>query len=224
MLRLLAMLNETTNLLLNATWETIYMVVVSGIISVLGGLPLGVILLTTRSDGILQNSFYNKTVGSVVNIIRAIPFIILLVAIVPLTRLIVGTSIGTNAAIVPLSIGAIPFVARIVENALVEVGGGLIEAGQAMGANAWQIILKILLPEAMPGIINGITVTLITLVGYSAMAGAIGGGGLGSVAINYGYLRFDPTIMLITVIILVLLVYIIQWVGDWIANVLDHRE
>lgn len=218
------MSNETFSLLLAGTWETIYMVLVSGFIAVLGGVPLGIILLTTRQDQILQNRFYNKTVGSVVNIVRAIPFIILLVALVPLTRLIVGTSIGTNAAIVPLSISAIPFVARIVENALLEVSGGLVEAGQAMGASPWQIVVKILLPEAMPGIVNGITVTLIALVGYSAMAGAVGGGGLGSVAINYGYLRFNPKIMLATVVILVLLVYLIQYSGELIANSLNHKE
>lgn len=170
------MSNVTVNLLLNGTWETIYMVLVSGLIAILGGLPLGVLLLITRTHNILENLFYNKTVSFIVNVVRAIPFIILLVAIIPFTRLLVGTSIGTNAAIVPLSIAAIPFVARIVENALLEVGGGLVEAGQAMGASPWQIITKILLPEAMPSIVNGITVTLITLVGYSAMAGAVGGG------------------------------------------------
>lgn len=217
------MSNETINLLLNGTWETIYMVLVSGLISVIGGLPLGVVLLTTRPNNILANSFSNKSIGFIVNVVRAIPFIILLVALVPFTRLVVGTSIGINAAIVPLSIGAIPFVARIVENALAEVSGGLLEAGQAMGATPSQIIIKILLPEALPAIINGITVTLITLVGYSAMAGAVGGGGLGSVAINYGYQRFDPKIMLATVVILIVLVYAIQYIGDRFAKRLDHR-
>lgn len=218
------MSNATVNLLLSGTWETIYMVLVSAFIAILGGLPLGVLLLITRADNILENIFYNKTVSFIVNVVRAIPFIILLVAIIPLTRLLVGTSIGTNAAIVPLSIAAIPFVARIVENALLEVGGGLIEAGQAMGASPWQVITKILLPEAMPSIVNGITVTLITLVGYSAMAGAVGGGGLGSVAINYGYLRFNPQIMLATVVILILLVYLIQYSGEVIAAYLNHKE
>lgn len=218
------MLNETARLLLHGTWETLYMVLVSGLISVIGGIPLGVMLLITRTHGILEHALYNKVISFIVNVVRAIPFIILLVALIPLTRLIVGTSIGTNAAMVPLSIGAIPFVARIVENALIEVGGGLIEAGLAMGASPWQIVIKILLPEAMPTIINGITVTLITLVGYSAMAGAVGGGGLGSVAINYGYQRFDPSIMVATIIILVLFVYLIQHMGDFIANKLDHRE
>lgn len=217
------MLNETFTILGTATAETVYMVLVSGLFAVLGGIPLGVILLTTRKSGILANAFYQNSLGFIVNVVRAIPFIILLVALVPLTRLIVGTSIGTNAAIVPLSIGAIPFVARIVENAIAEVGGGLIEAGTAMGATPWQIIIKILLPEALPGIIKGVTVTLITLVGYSAMAGAVGGGGLGSVAINYGYQRFDVEIMFATIVILVAFVYLLQYAGDWLAKKLDHR-
>lgn len=217
------MSNQMLNLLLNGTIETIYMIVVSGIIAVLFGLPLGIILFTTQKNNILENKFYNQGLGIIVNIIRAIPFIILLVALVPFTRLIVGTAIGTNAAIVPLSIGAIPFVARIVENALTEVGHGLIEAGKAMGASPLQIIRKILLPEAMPSIINGITVILISLVGYSAMAGAVGGGGLGSVAINYGYLRFEPKIMLGTVIILVLLVYLLQFLGEIFSRKFNYR-
>lgn len=216
-------MSNAINLLLNGTWETIYMIVVSGIIATLFGIPLGVILFTTRKNNILDNFIYNKTLGMIVNIVRAIPFIILLVALVPFTRLIVGTSIGTNAAIVPLSIGAIPFVARVVENALAELGYGLIETGKAMGASPYQIIRKVLLPEAMPSIVNGLTVILISLVGYSAMAGAIGGGGLGSVAINYGYLRFEPKIMMGTIIILVLLVYVIQFMGEKISDYLSHR-
>lgn len=216
-------MSNAINLLLNGTWETIYMIVVSGIIATLFGIPLGVILFTTRKNNILDNFIYNKTLGMIVNIVRAIPFIILLVALVPFTRLIVGTSIGTNAAIVPLSIGAIPFVARVVENALAELGYGLIETGKAMGSSPYQIIRKVLLPEAMPSIVNGLTVILISLVGYSAMAGAIGGGGLGSVAINYGYLRFEPKIMMGTIIILVLLVYVIQFMGEKISDYLSHR-
>lgn len=208
------MSNELFSLLSTATAETLYMTLVSGVISVLCGLPLGVILLTTRPGGILQHGLFNRGLGFIVNVVRAIPFIILLVAIIPLTRLIVGTAIGTNAAIVPLSIGAIPFVARMVENALLEVNPGLIETGQALGATSLQIIKKVLIPEALPSIINGITVTLIALVGYSAMAGAVGGGGLGSVAINYGYQRFDPVVMFATVVILVVLVYLIQFLGD----------
>lgn len=209
-------------LLLEGTWETVYMLVFSGFASVLGGLPLGVILLTTRRDGILNNFFLHKSLGFVVDVLRAIPFIILLIALIPFTRLLIGTSIGTPAAIVPLSIGAIPFVARIVENALAEVNDGLIEAGQAMGATNWQIIYKILIPEARPAIIRGITVTMIALVGYSAMAGAVGGGGLGSLAINYGYQRFDFTVLLTTILILIALVYGIQWLGDYLAKRWEH--
>ncbi len=207
---------------LQSTMETIYMVAVSGILSALIGLPLGVILLTTRRGGILENFFCQRGLSMVVNVIRAIPFVILLIALIPLTRLLVGTSIGTTAAMVPLTIGAIPFVARIVENALSEVSGGLIEAGHAMGASPWQIIYKIFIPEACPAIIQGITVTWISLVGYSAMAGAVGGGGLGSLAINYGYQRFNFTILLVTIIVLIVLVYIIQHLGDWLARRCVH--
>jgi D-methionine transport system permease protein len=209
-------------LLTQGTLETIYMVGLSGFIAVVFGLPLGVVLFTTRRGGILQNQLYNKGLSSIVNVIRAIPFIILLIALIPLTRLIVGTSIGTNAAIFPLSVAAIPFVARIVESALIKVGDSLIETGIAMGATPIQIISKIMVPEAMPLVIHGITTTLISLVGYSAMAGTVGGGGLGSVAINYGYQRFDVMIMLSTVILLILLVYGIQYVGDKIAMRFTH--
>ena len=157
------------------------------------------------------------------NVGRSVPFIILLVAIIPLTRLIVGTSIGTNAAIVPLAIGAIPFLARLVEGALMEIPAGLIEAAQAMGATHRQIIRKVMLPEALPGILNAIVITLVALVNYSAMAGAIGGGGLGDVGIRYGYQRFDPAIMLITVAILVILVQLIQSIGERLVKRVDHR-
>lgn len=215
-------MSNMTNLLLQGTLETIYMVLISGFIAVLCGTPLGVILFTTRQNGILQNLLYNKGLSAIVNVIRAIPFIILLIALIPFTRLIVGTAIGTNAAIIPLSIAAIPFFARIVESTLVKVGDGLVEAGLAMGGSPLQIILKIMIPEALPLIIHGVTTTLINLVGYSAMAGVIGGGGLGTVAINYGYQRFDVTIMLATVIILVLLVYAIQYLGDQLAKRLLH--
>ncbi len=216
------MFNATANLLFNGTLETLYMVFLSGLIAMLGGIPLGVLLMTTQRQGILQNRLVNQGMGAITNIVRSIPFIILLVALIPLTRLLIGSSIGTNAAVVPLSIGAIPFVARIVESALMEVSPGLIEAGFAMGARPRQIIKKVLLPEAMPAIINGMTLTLITLVGYSAMAGAVGGGGLGAVAINYGYQRFDTMIMLVTVIILVIIVQLIQFLGDFIVKKLSH--
>lgn len=204
-------------------WETIVMVGISGVVGGLIGIPLGVFLRLTDRGGVLENSPLNKTVGWLVNAVRSTPFIILLVAIIPLTRLIVGTSIGTIAAIVPLTIGAVPFIARLVEGALMEVPDGLLEAAKAMGAKPLQIITKVLLPEALPGIINSVTITLVTLVNYSAMAGAIGGGGLGDVGIRYGYQRFDPTVMLATVVILVLLVQIIQSAGERLVNTCDHR-
>ncbi len=216
------MSNLLFNSLLQATWESIYMVAVSGIISMLAGIPLGVVLLTTRPGNILQSALTHRGLSFLVNVVRAIPFIILLIALIPFTRLIVGTSIGTQAAIVPLTIGAIPFVARIVESSLSEVNQGLLEAGNAMGATPWQIIYKILLPEARPGIVQGITVTWISLVGYSAMAGAVGGGGLGSLAINYGYQRFNVPVLLATIVILILLVYGIQHSGDWLAKRWAH--
>lgn len=177
----------------------------------------------TKADGILANPWLQRILGVVVNVGRSVPFIILLVAIIPFTRLIVGTSIGTVAAIVPLTVGAIPFVARLVEGALLEVPSGLVEAAQAMGARPLQIVNKVLLPEALPGIVNAITITLVALVNYSAMAGAIGGGGLGDVGIRYGYQRFDPLVMLVTVVILVVLVQLIQSVGEHLVRRVDHR-
>jgi D-methionine transport system permease protein len=210
--------DQIISLIVKGTIETIYMVTLSGFIAILIGGLLGIVLFTTRPGSILQNILYNKGLSAVVNVIRAIPFIILLIALIPLTRLIVGPSIGTNAAVVPLSIAAIPFVARIIESVLVKVGDGLIEAGIAMGATPMQIIRKIMVPESMPYIINAMTTTLINLVGYSAMAGAVGGGGLGSVAINYGYQRFNALVMFATVVILILLVYGIQFCGDRVAN------
>lgn len=216
------MSNVMLSAMFNAFIETLYMVLMSGGLSVLLGVPLGVILLTTQPGHILSKPKLNKVLGIIVNALRSVPFIILLVAIIPITRFIVGTSIGTNAAIVPLTLGAIPFVARIVENSLQEVSAGLIEAGKAMGATPWQIIRYIILPEGMTGIINGITVTIVTLVGYSAMAGAVGGGGLGDLAISYGYERFDTTVMLTTVILLIVLVQAIQSLGDYLAKYFSH--
>jgi len=212
------MSQATLLLLAKATAETMYMVVLSSFFAILIGLPLGVILYATRKDNILEHHYIQKILAFIVNVTRSIPFIILMIAIIPFTRLIVGSSIGTNAAIVPLSISAMPFIARIVENALLEVNKGLIEAATAMGATAWQIIVKILIPEAFPAIINGLTLTLIALIGYSAMAGAVGGGGLGDLAIRYGYHRFDVSMMVSTIIIMVVLVQLIQWLGDKIAK------
>ena len=204
-------------------WETVVMVGVSGFAGALIGIPLGVLLRLTDKGGAMQNLPVNRTLGAVVNAARSTPFISLLVAVIPLTRALVGTSIGTVAAIVPLTLSAAPFVARLVESALREVDGGLVEAAQAMGANTWQIVFKVLLPEALPGIAAGLTITLITLVGYSAMAGAIGGGGLGDLGIRYGYQRFLPDVMLAVVLVLIVFVQVVQSLGDWLVRRLSHK-
>ncbi len=203
--------------LLESTGQTISMVIVSCVIAVILGLPLGIVLLVTRQGQILQGITINRFVAWIVNIVRSIPFIILMVAITPLTRFIVGTSIGTIAAMVPLAVAAIPFLARLVESAMEKVPAGLVEAAQSMGATPMQVIHYVLIPEALPGIIRGITLTLITLVGYSAMAGAVGGGGLGDLAIRYGYQRFDIFVMIITIGVLIVLVQLMQWIGDRVA-------
>lgn len=217
------MFTSMHELLLLALGETLWMVFASALFGTILGVPLGIALHITKPGQIAAQPMFNKVLGTVVNVGRSVPFIILLVAIIPLTRLIIGTSIGTNAAIVPLAIGAIPFLARLVEGALMEIPAGLIEAAQAMGATHRQIIRKVMLPEALPGILNAVVITLVALVNYSAMAGAIGGGGLGDVGIRYGYQRFDPAIMLITVAILVVLVQLIQSVGERLVKRVDHR-
>lgn len=211
------------DLILKATLDTLYMVGISGVISALLGIPLGVLLYVTRPRQVLANPALNSVLGIVTNIGRSIPFIILMVAIIPFTRMLVGTSIGTNAASVPLTIAAIPFIARLVEGALNEVSPGLIEAAQSMGATPWQIITRVLLPEARGGIFTALTVTAVTLISYSAMAGAVGGGGLGDLGIRYGYNRFNPTIMLITVVILVVMVQLFQSLGDYLVRKSDHK-
>lgn len=206
--------------LLNATFETLYMVCVSTLFAVLLGLPLGVWLYASKS--ITVSPKVNKVLSGLINTARSVPFIILLVAIIPLTRLLVGTSIGMNAAIVPLTIGATPFFARLISNVMQALPPGLIETGFAMGASVRQIIFYILLPEAKAGIINAITVTTITLINYSAMAGTVGAGGLGTLAINHGYQRFDALVMLSTVVILIILVQLIQSAGDHLVNKYSH--
>lgn len=211
------------DLILQATLDTLYMVAVSGVIATLIGLPLGVMLYATRPRQILAMPVLNQVLGIITNVGRSIPFIILMVAIIPFTRMLVGTSIGINAASVPLTIAAIPFVARLIEGALNEISPGLIESAQAMGATPWQVITKVLIPEARGGIITGLTITLVTLVSYSAMAGAVGGGGLGDLGIRYGYNRFNPTIMLITVIILVVMVQGFQSLGDYLVRKSDRK-
>lgn len=214
---------ELFNELLIATWQTIYMVLASSLVATLIGLPLGIILLTTKQGHILSNPKINTILGAIVNATRSIPFIILLIAIIPLTRLIAGTSIGTTAAIVPLTLAAIPYIARIVESTMLEVNSGLIEAGIAMGASPLEIIYKVLIPESLPGIINGLTIVVISLVGYSAMAGAIGAGGLGDFAIRYGYEQFNTTLMIETVIVLIVLVQLLQFLGDQWVKFVSHK-
>ncbi|MBV8801652.1 MAG: ABC transporter permease [Gammaproteobacteria bacterium] len=216
------MSQSTLFLVLNATLETIYMVLLSGLIAIIIGLPLGITLYISRKGNILQHSLVHQSLAIIVNITRSIPFIILMIAIIPFTRFVVGSAIGTTAAIVPLSICAMPFIGRIVENALIEIPKGLIEAAVAMGATPKQIILKVLIPEALPSIINGLTLTIVSLIGYSAMAGAVGGGGLGDVSVRYGYQRFDVNIMLITIAIMVILVQAIQYIGDRTAKWVAH--
>lgn len=211
------------DLFITSFGETLLMVAVSGVVGTVLGLPLGVLLHLTDRKGVLPIVSLNRSVALVVNAVRSTPFIILLVAIIPFTRLIVGTSIGTAAAIVPLSIAAIPFMARLVETALREVDRGLIEAAQAMGATNGQIVRKVLIPEAFPGIVAGLTILLVSLVGYSAMAGAVGGGGLGDLGIRYGYQRFLPGVMLAVVVILIAFVQLLQTAGDMLVRRLTHR-
>ncbi|EJC83957.1 ABC-type metal ion transport system, permease component [Rhizobium leguminosarum bv. trifolii WSM2297] len=210
-------------LLIRSLWETILMTVASGVISLVAGLPLGLALVVTARGGIAENLWINRGLGAVINGFRSVPFIILLVALIPLTRLIVGTALGTWAAIVPLAIAATPYYARIAEVSLREVDRGLIDAVRAMGGNRWTIIREVLVPEALPGIVAGFTVTLVTLIGASAMAGAIGAGGLGDLAIRYGYQRFETDVMITVVVVLIVLVCGIQWIGDRLVAKLDHK-
>ena len=211
------------DLFATSTVETLIMVGLSGLIGSVIGIPLGVYLYLTDKGGVLENGIANRVIGVIVNAVRSTPFIILLVAIIPFTRLLAGSSIGTAAAVVPLTIAAAPFIARLVETALREVDRGLIEAAQAMGATTGQIIRKVLLPEALPGIVAGMTITLVSLTGYSAMAGAVGGGGLGDLGIRYGYQRFQPEIMLAVVVVLIAFVQAVQSLGDWAVRRLSHR-
>jgi D-methionine transport system permease protein len=207
-----------------AFMQTIYMIVISLAIAIVIGLPVGILLFVTDKGLFLQNRFIQVAMGFLVNLIRSIPFIILLVALIPLTDFIVGSTIGPTAASVSLSVAAIPFFARIVETALREIDKGVIEAAIAAGATPTMIIKDVLLLEARSGIISGITLTLISLIGFSAMAGTVGGGGIGDLAIRFGYYRYDNTIMIATVVILIVLVQVIQLLGDYIAKVVDKRR
>ena len=210
-------------LLYDATLQTLYMVAVSALLGTACGLPLGVFLATSQRGELLSAPIWNRVLGLVVNATRSIPFIILVVAIIPFTRLIAGTSIGTTAAIVPLTIAAIPFIARLVENAIREVDAGLIEAARSMGATPYQIIRKVLVPEALPGITLGLTLAVVGLIGYSAMVGAVGGEGLGDLGIRYGYQRFMPDVMAAVVVILIVMVQLVQSIGERIAARVDKR-
>ena len=218
------MSNEMIELLIKSFWETGYMVVASTLLASLIGIPLGIILTVTRSNHILPNAAINSVLGVIVNATRSTPFIILMVAIIPLTRVLVGSSIGTTAALVPLTISAAPFIARVIESSLLEINPGVIEAAQSMGASPLQIITKVLLPESLHSIVLGITLAVIALIGYSAMAGVLGGGGLGDLAIRYGYQRFQPDVMIVTVVILILLVQVIQYLGDTLSKKLNKNK
>lgn len=202
------------DLLLKSLAETLYMLSVSAIIAAVIGIPLSILLVVTEKNNILSCPMMNKPLAFVINMIRSIPFIILMVAIIPLTRIIAGTSIGTTAAIVPLTLAAIPYTARMVETSIREIPSGLIEAAESMGASPLQIIYKVLIPEALPAVIQNMTVVIVSLIGSSAMAGTIGGGGLGDLAIRYGYQRFQADMMIATIVVLIVIVQVIQWVGN----------
>ena len=217
-------IGQLVNIMVNGTIESLYMTLISTGLSYFFGIPLGVVLFVTDKGGIAENKIINGLLGVVVNLLRSVPFIILLVAIIPFTRFVVGTSIGANATIVPLVVAATPFIARMVESSLKEVDGGVIEAALSMGSNNWHIITKVLLPEAKPSLIVGSTIAITTILGYSAMAGFVGGGGLGSIGINYGYYRYQTDIMLVTVILLVIVVQIFQETGMRIASKTDKRK
>ncbi|MCC5912331.1 MAG: ABC transporter permease [Clostridiaceae bacterium] len=211
------------SLILPSLRQTLYMVSMSTALAILVGTPIGILLVVTRKNHIMDHKVLNQCFSYITNIGRSFPFIILMISILPFTRMLVGTSIGTSAAIVPLTVATIPFFARMIENALLEVDKGVIEASQAMGAKNFQIIYKVLIPESLPAIILGITITLVNVIGYSAMAGTVGGGGLGDLAIRYGYHRFDTEIMLWTVLLLIMMVQLIQITGNFAAKKIDRR-
>ena len=216
--------HDILQLLLTATGETLYMVLLAALFTVLIGLPLGLLLFISRRDGLFPLPRLNRVLGAVINLGRSLPFVVLLIALIPLTRLLVGTTLGSTAAVVPITIGAFPFFARIVENALDEVDKGRIEAILAMGGHIGHVIFKVLLPEALPALLAGITLTLVMLIGFSSMAGVIGGGGLGDLAIRYGYQRFNNQVMVATVVVLVILVQSVQSLGDGLVRSLAHRR
>ncbi|MBL1085327.1 ABC transporter permease [Streptomyces actinomycinicus] len=216
--------SEMQPVLSQACWDTLYMVGWSTLIAIVAGLPLGILLVLTDKGGLLQNVVVNKAIGQIVNIARSMPFIILMVALMTFTRWITGTTIGREAAIVPLAIGAIPFFARLVEMSVREVDGGLVEAVQSMGGSTWKVVRSVLVPESLPSLISGATTTVIALIGYSAMAGTVGAGGLGDVAVRYGYQRFETGMMWITVAILAVVISLLQFAGDYAARSLHRRS
>ncbi len=215
--------SATIQMLVKGLWESLYMIFFSTFLSYVIGLPLGVILVVTDKQGIRPMPILNKVLGFIVNILRSVPFIILLLAISPFTRLIVGTTLGTNATIVALVVSASPYIARLVESSIKEVDAGVIEAAQSMGSTPFQIVYKVLVPEAKPSLIVGAAIAITTILGYTAMAGFVGGGGLGDIAIRYGYQRYQTDIMMVTVVILVILVQIFQEFGIRLAKTGDKR-
>lgn len=214
---------ELLSMIGNGLWETCYMVLFSTLFSYAIGLPLGVLLVITERGHILPNAPVNSVLGTLINVLRSVPFLILMIAAIPFTRLVMGTAIGSKATIMPLTIAAFPYVARTVETALKEVDRGVIEAAQSMGASRMHIVLKVMIPESMPSLVSGAAIATTNILGYSAMAGAIGGGGLGALAINYGYYRYRTDILLVVIVVLVLLVQIIQLIGTRSSRLVDHR-
>ena len=213
----------TVEMLMEGVVDTLYMTIVSTFFSYVFGIVMAVVLVICRKDGIRPNPVVYSVLDVVVNLTRSFPFLILMIAVIPFTRYIVGTTIGNNATVVPLVIAAAPFVARLIESSLLEVDNGVVEAAQSMGASTWQIITKVLLPEATPSLINGSAVAAITILGYSAMSGVIGGGGLGKIALSYGYYRYQTDIMIATVILLIIIVQIFQSFGNWATRRSDKR-
>ena len=214
---------QTVEMLLVGVWDTLYMTVAATFFSYVFGMVMGVVLVICRKDGIRPNALVYNVLDVVVNLTRSFPFLILMIAVIPFTRFLVGTTIGNNATVVPLVLAAAPFVARLVESSLLEVDNGVVEAAQSMGASTWQIIVKVLLPEARPSLLNGSAVSAITILGYSAMSGAVGGGGLGTLAIMYGYTRYQTDIMVITVVLLIIIVQAFQSFGNWATRRSDKR-
>lgn len=214
---------QLSQLLLQGTLDTLYMTLVSTAIAYLIGIPLGVILVITRREGICPAPKTNAVLGTIVNIMRSVPFLILIIVLIPFTRLVAGTSIGATATIVPLIVGAAPFIARMVESSLLEVDAGVVEAAQSMGASTFQIVWKVYLPEAKPSLVLGGAISIVTILAYTAIAGAVGAGGLGDLAIRYGYQRKVPSMMLVTIIFLIVLVQVIQFVFSWVSNRIDKR-